>query len=272
MKRGLVFAVSSILLVGACAPGDVQTTSGQSYLEGYGTASRDDGKNGGEEASRRATADKAIRKAANVEPILRFPARFGLARIVNTRLSAIPPEEAEIWQAAVTATDGRYGEFVPISPLVAAFTTATTTKSRSESRHYPEATLGEVVESIRLGAARQHVDAVLVYEVVGRSDDRASMMSALDLTIIGAYILPTRTVSGSAVAQAVLIDVRNGYPYLTVSGAASSETMHASVGSSDARWEQKDIAAVAAVKEMVDKLPALFDQLRGRLGERSARR
>jgi len=68
--------------------------------------------------------DQRVREVANVEPILRFPARIGLARIgiENSRPTLIPPpaEEAKAWVDLAEDLGPEYGEFVPISPLIAA--------------------------------------------------------------------------------------------------------------------------------------------------------
>jgi hypothetical protein len=263
MKNAVLLVLVLGLALSGCSPGTIQTTSGRTYLDSYTGLPSADNKGSRQPISGRTVSDQAVRDAANIEPILRFPARFGLARISHGSLSAVPPEEGDIWQTALVAGGGGYGEFVPISPLVAAFAAGGQQIDYSVNR---------VVDTIRLGAARQHVEAVLVYEVISTAKDTPSVMSALDLTIIGAYLLPTRTVSGSAVAQAVLLDVRNGYPYLTVEGSASTEEMHASVGSFVASREQQGVASVAAVKNMVAKIPALLDQLRGRLGDKPDRR
>ena len=43
------------------------------------------------------TVERAFYDAANTEPVLRFPARIGLARISYRDLTAIPPGEADKW-------------------------------------------------------------------------------------------------------------------------------------------------------------------------------
>lgn len=240
--------LSALLALGGCDHAAIQNTSGKAYLDGYANDQRASAAKGTE-------IDKAVRQAADVEPILRFPARFGLARISQSRLGPIPADEGEAWAVALAATGGKYGEFVPISPLVAAF-------AKSEFANRPTQSPTErVVEEIRLGAARQHVDAVMVYEVSSRSGDKGGVLSVMDLTLIGAFIVPSRTLSGSAVAQGVLLDVRNGYPYLTVQASAAREGLHTSMGSGAAARELGSEASTEAVKKLIEKLPPLFDEL-----------
>lgn len=88
-----------------------------------------------------------------------------------------------------------------------------------------------IINRVQLGAARQHVDAVLVYTVGSQTKDSASVLSVLDLTIISAYLVPSRSIQGDAVATALLLDVRNGYPYGTASATASQSGFVPSVGS-----------------------------------------
>ena len=146
------------------------------------------------------SVERAVYDAAKAEPALRFPARLGLARLQSGSLSAIPPGEGDKWLALAKDLGTTYGEFVPISPLVADMASSGRTNDTA-------------VDKIRIGAARQHVDAVLIYEVVTSDKDRGSVLSLADLTIIGSFLIPSRSIEGQAIANAVLMDVRNGYPY-----------------------------------------------------------
>ena len=108
--------LAAALLLGACGNHATQTSSGADYLARYdATAAR---------SGQAATGfDARLREAAAVEPVLVLPGRFGLARIENGRLTVIPGEEAELW-AEMAAKHAVLGEFVPVSPLVAAVTAA----------------------------------------------------------------------------------------------------------------------------------------------------
>lgn len=112
-----------------------------------------------------------------------------------------------------------------------------------------------VVDRIRLGAARQHVDAVLIYTVAYASTDKISPLSLLDLTIVGAYLVPSRSIRGEATATALLLDVRNGYPYGTATTDAHQGGFVPSIGS---RQESQDLAQDAEV-DAVGKLTAELD-------------
>jgi hypothetical protein len=192
--------------------------------------------------------DRAVDQAANVEPLLRFPARIGLARILNGRIVPVPPREADAWIDLAKA-HADLGSFVPISPLIA------------EMVRSGAGNAATVIDGVRLGAARQHVDAVLIYTVGASGDDAGSPLSLLDLTIIGAYLVPSRSVKGDAAASALLLDVRNGYPYGTANAVASASDFVPSVGSGRQGALVREDAEIAAV----GKLAAQVDIMMGKL-------
>lgn len=236
--RGIV-AWGVVALAGALAGcgATVQTSSGRDYL-----AARPDFK-----PPAGATVERAVYDAANTEPALRFPARIGLARIRYRELTAIPPDEADKWLELIRSAGSQYGEFVPISPLVV--------DMAATGRDFG------VIDRIRVGAARQHVDAVLVYEVSDSSRDRGTPLTLLDATIIGAFLVPSRAIEGQAVANATLIDVRNGYPYGTATSTAERTGFVVNNGS---RAKSEDLAAQASV-EAVSKLAVDVGTMMARL-------
>ncbi|MCV6595313.1 MAG: hypothetical protein OIF48_20380 [Silicimonas sp.] len=179
MKSKTLMLLSALALV-ACGP-VIQTTSGSDFV------------------ARGGSIDAEIRKLASVEPNLKFPARIGVARIVNGQLSA--PSEKE--RAALTRLLDKHrgkGEWVPISPLVAGLV--------NETRH------DHPVKRMRRAAARQHLDYLLVYELGARGNARRHTPFALaDVTIIGGMLLPTRVNSVTGIGAAAFVDTRNGYTY-----------------------------------------------------------
>ncbi len=142
----IVCALTALTLLGACS--QVHTTSGAEYLARY------------EATSKGAVIDREIREAASVEPILTFPARLGIAKINQGRMVGIRPTELKLW-SEIAARNHRLGEFVAVSPLIAEF--ADDSGRLNRTALFGDAR--ELVKKIRIGAARQHVDAVLVYGV-----------------------------------------------------------------------------------------------------------
>lgn len=235
----------ALLLLAGCGNA-VQTTSGDAYRAARPAPDAREG----------TAMDRAVDRAARVEPLLRFPARFGLARIRYGRLAPVPPREADAW-IAFARDHGEYGSFVPVSPLIAELTAADA-----------KDTAKTVVDEIRLGAARQHLDAVLVYTTSDETRDDGTALSVLDLTLLGAFLVPSRTIEGEAVASALLFDVRNGYPYGTASAAARRSGFVPSVGSGGRSRALGEDARLAAVGNLVAEVETMMGRLKAELQDR----
>ena len=243
--------LSAALALAAC--GTVQTTSGADYLAARPSTAASEGSD----------MDRLVERAANVEPLLRFPARIGLARIQYGRFVPVPPDEADAW-IAFAQTHAAYGSFVPVSPLVGQLTSDIVPAARS----YDYARDLNAIVPIRLAAARQHLDAVLVYTVATASKDRSSALSLLDLTIIGAYLVPSRLIEGTAIASGLLFDVRNAYPYATVGATSTAKDRVASVGSGAESSNLEEKAGLAAVQQLAVDADRALNQLRSELAAR----
>lgn len=253
-------------LLAACGH-QVQTTSGSKYLAAYESG---DGA--------KAAADAEIAAAANVEPQLRFPARIGLARIGADGLAPVPAAEAESWRALAGRLGGGYGAFVPVSPLIAALATpeGEEPQARQVCGYFgclenAADRLARVVRQVRLGAARQHLDAVLIYEAFGSSEESSNPLAVTKLALIG-FFLPTENVAAEGFAQAVLVDVRNGYTYGTASAVAEKPT-HRLTTVSDSRDAHRSALAEAearAVAGLTGEVEVMVRDLRLALAERRA--
>jgi hypothetical protein len=204
-----------------------------------------------------------IRAAAAVEPLLRFPARIGLARIGvkkwgGAELTGIPAKEAAAWQKVAANLGPKFGEFVPVSPLVAEL--FDDRDGRSAAR--------EVVRKIQLASARQHLDAVIIYESDGTADSSDNPLSIGEWTLIGAFILPSQDVKARGVAQAMMIDVRNGYPYGTAQADAKDASITARFSTGDAERDLAESARLAAVENLAPEVEKMMRNLRMELAEK----
>lgn len=261
MKRSLILG-AALLTLTACGHG-IQTSSGADYMKRYEqqerlasytaptrpltratTASYKAG-----ETVYRSDADM-IREAASVEPLLTFPATVGLARIENGYLTPIPADEAEMW-LAFGARHAGYGSFTPINPIVAEYAASTITGNAPH----------DVTMKIRLGAARQHMDAVLIYEVATRSRSDNTGIAFADLTVLGGAILPTRDLKAGGVATALLLDVRNGYPYGTADAQSDLSALSPSWGSDARENDLAEQARVDVVTKLVPEIASMFHEL-----------
>lgn len=252
-----VLAVSALLALSGCGS-HVQTTSGATYLQKYAAPPTDN------------RIDGEVRQAAAVEPTLTFPARIGVARIEHGQLTPIPPAEAEEWMKLAQRLGPSWGEFVPVSPLVAKLASSGVGEATAPARPYGyQDALERVMRELRLGAGRQHVDVALIYEVRAKHDTASSALALADLTVIGAWLVPSRFVNARAVATALLVDVRNGYPYgFTDPVSDEKETFRPSMGSDQRGRELAVDAGTEATKKLIPEVEKLALKVRAELAER----
>lgn len=246
MFRSVLGAAALLAAVGCSAT--VQTSSGRGYLDRIETPAP---------SGAGFDADE-LQAAASVEPLLRFPAKLGLARIENGRLSSIPDAEMSAWADLVEQTGGAYGEFAPLNLLVAEMATPQRSDlglSRTQN----------ILRTVRLGAARQHMDAVLIYEVYGTANNRQNPLSVGDLTILGAYLLPGRSVEAVGHAEGLLFDVRNGYPYVSLSKSVDRDALATGARVRGRSDELKAQAMTKAVEGMVAELGPALEELASEL-------
>ena len=248
----LILAATALSLC-ACSH-TTQYTSGQDYLNRYDTGAITlAGQNGSIEAD--------IRDIAAVDPDLQFPARIGLARIERGKLISVPQDENEAWTTLHKRLGPSFGDFVPVSPLI--------TSMVSKAGHKtPNART--VVDNIRRGSARQHLDYVLIYEVTDTADQNRNALQVADLSILGLFILPSRNIKVDSTATAMLIDVRNGYPYGTGTAFAERKAVTTSVGSRGRKAKLKNKARVIAVENLTDDVEDFMFELRDIAAEKYA--
>jgi hypothetical protein len=242
--------LGSVAILGACSV-DTQTTSGRDWLAAYpkaktATADPDD-------------IDAQVRSVAAVEPTLRFPARIGIARLDRGGLSPLPADEAEHWTKAAYDLGPGFGEFVPISPMIA--TMVEQPFAGGDRRAFVKHT----IDTVRLAAARQHLDAVLIYEVDGTADAKNNGLSLAEWTLIGAFVLPSQDVKAVGVAQAMLIDVRNGYPYGTIRSNSDDNSASTRIDSRDTSERLREKVMAAAVEKLTGEAETMMRELKPEL-------
>lgn len=248
MSFKFLCAAGTLLALGACST-TLQTTSGADYLARYDASH--------EVLNGTPTeVDADVRRIAAIEPTLSFPARIGLARIEHGRLTTLPEDEARIWQDLVETLGDEYGELVPVSPMIASLV--------SEAPSYRSNNSAEVIGHIRRGAARQHLDYVLAYEVGSKRQDKANALALADLTIIGMFVLPSRTIEVEATASGLMLDVRTGYPYATLTTYAEKAGVSRVVSNSSTRQDYVETAKTRAVAQLADEFGGAIEDLSAR--------
>jgi hypothetical protein len=247
----ILAATAAVLTLSACAY-STQTTSGADYLSGYShepraTAAGLVGKDGVQ-----LSLDEEIREIAAIEPALRFPARIGVARVEDRRLTSVPTSELTYWGELAERLGEGVGEFAPVSPLIAAMVDSNPTRGGGPA---------ELIADIRRGAARQHLDYVLVYELSGDFTRSTNVLSAADLTVLGYFLLPSREVNIRGAANAILLDVRNGDPYGTAAAAVEDTDLARGSSAYERGRDGAERAKLAAVEELTGEVEAMITDL-----------
>ena len=250
--KHLILAASAVSLA-ACSH-TTQYTSGQDYLKRFDNSTALSSTHDG-------SIEADIREIAAIEPSLHFPARIGLARIQRGRLISVPHDESEAWATLHRRLGPSFGDFVPVSPLITSMVSKTN-KDTFDRR--------DVVDNIRRGSARQHLDYVLIYEVTDTAEQNRNALQVADLSILGLFILPSRNIKVDSTATAMLIDVRNGYPYGTATAFAERKAVTTSVGSRGRKAKLKDKARVIAVENLTDDVEDFMFELRDIAAEKYA--
>ena len=246
--KAVGYCLSAGLLAVLCAcSATTQTSSGSNYLANYPPQMSPPP---AAPAGRLPTLDEEVAQAASIEPIARFPMKIGLVRVDHGNISPIPEAEAKLWWALYNKLGNKYGQLEMLDPLVAEF---------AEQAAGPRVTpygynMQNLVRKIRLGAARQHLDSVLIYEPATSSKREDTPLQLLNLTIVGYYLMPSTEVQAEASVHALLMDVRNGYPYARISGRGSSSGLAAGNMVSDSMRDRSDIARTDAVKSIIAQI------------------
>lgn len=254
-------ALLLVTALGACAASH-QSTSGADYLARYappGPTPQQVDASGAvvEEIAADPGVDELVRKVAAVEPILRHPARIGLARLQYGRLAAPAAEDEALWRGIATR-HAALGAFTIVDPLIAQLVVSAAGDWLDDSGRRR---LSDAITEIRLGAARQHLDAALIYEVSTRATKDFTPLAFADVTLVGGAILPTRVIEADAQARAILIDVRNGYPYGTASAVADEETWSPSWGSDARRDRIAEEAGARALARLGPEVEKMLSQV-----------
>ena len=232
--------ITTALTITACSA-HTQLTSGNDYLSRYSPS----------QAQMSSSIDEDVRQIAAIEPNLQFPAQIGLARIERGRLTNAPSDELGAWGQLADDLGPAYGEIVPVSPFIASMVRPENTKLHAE----------HVVSDIRRASARQHLDYVLVYEVNNTSENESNALSLADLTILGLYVLPSRNVKVESTASALLLDVRNGYPYGTATAFAEAKKVATRAGSGSYRAKLHSSTKLDAVINLTEEVEVMFEDL-----------
>ena len=243
---GLLIILSLVSI--GCQSHSVQMTSGKKYISDYSQVEV-------KEANKTST-DKEVKLVAEIEPSLRFPARIGLVKIYNGKITNLSPEEVEYWTKVKEEMGEKFGDFIPVSSMIAEMVYSS--QNRNTKRHGNPV---EIFRKVRLGAARQHLDYVLVYEVFSSTKTTKLASSIANWTIIGGYLIPSRQIKTTGHANALLLDVRTGYPYGTATATLNANEISAWFNNRDKARNLADKNQISTVIKLIPEVQQMMKKL-----------
>ena len=242
-----ILLISCLNWIG-CQSHSAQMTSGKKYLSNYTN----------QQATEADTSalNEEIKEIASIKPSIKFPSRIGLVKLFNGRISNLSVEEVEAWEESRSKMGETFGEFIPVNPMIAEMVYSAR-KNNSKSKSNPSDIFGKV----RLGAARQQLDYVLIYEVFSETKTTKHASSVANWTIIGGYFVPSREIETTGFANALLLDVRNGYPYGNASATLNATEFSASQTYRDKSRNLADKNQINTVIKLIPKVQQMMKKL-----------
>lgn len=67
--------------------------------------------------------NEEVKFIASIEPAIKFPSRIGLVKLFNGRIINLLPDEVEAWEDARRTMGSKFGEFIPVSLMIAEMVT-----------------------------------------------------------------------------------------------------------------------------------------------------
>ena len=150
----------------------------------------------------------------------------------------------------------KFGDFVPVSSMIAEMVYSSQNINTKSNRNSVE-----IFRKVRLGAARQHLDYVLVYEVFSKTKTTKLASSVANWTIIGGYLIPSREIETTGHANALLLDVRTGYPYGTASASLDANEIAAWFNDRDKARNLADRNQIATVLKLIPEVQQMMMEL-----------
>ncbi len=123
----------------------------------------------------------------------------------------------------------------------------------------------EQMLAMRREAARHGLDAVLVVQSLADVDTGVNVLGLLDLTVVGAFVVPGHDAEAACVLGACVLDVRNEYVYASGVGEGSARERVAW-----AHLEPDDVLAEARLRALEALVAAVADQVTARAGRDAA--
>lgn len=113
---------------------------------------------------------------------------------------------------------------------------------------------GGDVDSLRKAAALAHADVILLYEQEVHMDENPNFLRILNLTIVGAWVIPSTPYEIRIETWAALVDVRNGVIYTTLHDSRTGEGNAPSAVADEWAKETKTALRGEAFRSLAEEL------------------
>jgi rhombotail lipoprotein len=117
----------------------------------------------------------------------------------------------------------------------------------------PDRNRSSYIKAVRVAAARVQADAVLFLRSVTDTDSYVNVLSVLDITIVGMFLVPGHQRDALTILEGMIIDNRNQFVYFatSVEGAGSATAPLAMFDHRDAVGESRRNALRAFGEQLV---------------------
>ncbi len=167
---------------------------------------------------------------------LRFPARVAVWGIERNPYGTFSDGKVIEFERALAADGALVSEVLPIPPFLAR--------------------KGGDADALRKAAALAHADAILLYEQEVRMEESVGAFRFLNLTIVGAWVVPSTPFEIRIETWAALVDVRNGVVYTTLHDSRGVEGNAPSAVADDRAKEAKTALRGEAFAALAEELSA----------------
>jgi len=191
--------------------------------------------------------DDDVAKIEQLKPQLKLPFRLAVAPPLQVRqhywheprgLMEGERDEIMAWGERLKK-EGVVSEFILIPPMLMDLSA-----SRQPTSY---------VKAVRLGAARVQADAVLFLRSVTDTNSYANVLSVLDITLVGMFLVPGHQRDALTILEGMIVDNRNQYVYFatSVEGSGSATAPLAMFDQRDAVAESRKNALRAFGEQLV---------------------
>lgn len=135
---------------------------------------------------------------------LALPARIGLLRIVDGRVTPVPAIERTLWAGAFHEVNRQFTATMRLAPLPAVPTPMRPVPGDPEGRSIPETQLA--IEAALAIAQRTRLEGVMIYEISSRAERDPLVAGIAELPLFGGVVPRTVYTEGHGTAVAILVE------------------------------------------------------------------